>query len=239
MRVLATLVVMTAFAGPVHAEGINLAWDRCWADGGTMLRTSTCTSNDGSQSMVGSFELLATQTEFVGTEIIVDACSMGEPFPSWWHFFNPGSCRQTSLSASASFVTDPPANCVDPWLGQAGGGLAAYFMFYGAWDNVRLIMGFAVANAVPLPANVEFQCFRLTIDNRRTVDAGACAGCDVPVCVALNEIKAVQADGSFQRLTAAMPNQLVAWQERSKDCEAGFIVPVRNITWGRVKSLYR
>ena len=54
-----------------------------------------------------------------------------------------------------------------------------------------------------------------------------------------DEIKAVQADGSFQRLTAAMPNQLVAWQERSKDCEAGFIVPVRNITWGRVKSLYR
>ncbi|MFM8560394.1 MAG: hypothetical protein ACKOC6_12530, partial [bacterium] len=44
-------------AASASAAGTNLRWSSCYGDGGPQNRTSACTSNLGSNILVGSFVL--------------------------------------------------------------------------------------------------------------------------------------------------------------------------------------
>jgi hypothetical protein len=237
MRVLPPLVALLMVPVPTFAGGTNLAWNACLPDGGIMNLTSSCSSNSGAQSMIGSFSLDSDLSDFTGIEVVWDACSMGVPWPSWWHYVNPATCRAGSLEANANFLASPPVNCRDPWQGQASGGIAAYQIFNNAWDSARLILGFAAPAPIALLGQTEYQAFQLTIDNANTTGAGACDGCDINVCIVLNEIAVVSQSGARQRLTTPMQSYSVTWQGVSAVCP--FVVPARSVTWGRVKSLYR
>ena len=78
---------------------------------------------------------------------------------------------------------------------------------------------------------------------------GACAGCQIPVCLMLNGIKVATSSplaGTDVVLTAAdAPNSdFVSWQGGGSPttivgtgCPAA--VPTHNATWGAVKAMYR
>src|SRR5262245_53830443 len=82
-----------ATAGP----GVGLRWNDCIGDAGAANKAFACTSNTGSQTMVGTFELSADLLTTSGEEVVIDLASAGATLPLWWGFKNAGTCRQGSL----------------------------------------------------------------------------------------------------------------------------------------------
>ena len=176
--------------------------------------------------------LSADMVDFVGIEAVVEIRSDSPTLPDWWSFFNPGACRQNALSASFQFMN--LAGCVDPWEGQALGGLAAYQTTAGGQPNVaRVVLAGAVANPIGLRAGNEYYAFQLLISNTRTT-AGTCIGCSTSACLTLVEMRAVGISGNAERITAPMHAERIAWQG-APSCQSS----VQNRSWGHVKQAYR
>jgi hypothetical protein len=235
---LAVVVGILLSTNTAVAGGFDLAWDECAAASGTAARTSSCRSDVGANVAVASFMVSQDMPEFVGIEATIEVRAEGATLPDWWSFFHPGACRQSALSASFDFMRF--AGCVDPWEGQALGGLAGYHTLAtsashsGGLPNVaRIVLGAAVANPIGLRAGQEYYAFQIVISNARTT-SGTCAGCASPVCLTLLELRAVAINGDVERLTAPMHSERISWQGAAS-CEAS----VQNRSWGHVKNIYR
>jgi len=239
---------MMVVASVAHAAaGVNLNWSTsgCYSEDPTTNKTFACTSNSGSNTMTASFSPSADQPNFVGVEGLIDLQTDGVSLPAWWEFFT-GGCRPTSLSTSADFATATQTTCVDPWQGQAGGGLTAYktmanftgvpevFTAYGA----RIKVAYAVAIESPLTAGTEYYAYKVTITNTKTVGTGSCAGCSTGATLVLNQIRSAESQppNTFEILTDAIANNCVTWQTSGRTCA---VVPAHNRSWGQIKSLYR
>src|SRR5262245_50765814 len=120
----ASLVASAAFAASTP-PGVNIRWDRCFDDGGTMNKTFACNVNTGSDQAVLSFVLDSSMPNVVGVAVNVGVKAAVATLPEWWKFRNAGTCRQNELL----FITSPPlppGNCEDWGNGLESGGLAAY-----------------------------------------------------------------------------------------------------------------
>jgi hypothetical protein len=253
---LTLMLASPALAGGL-GSGINFAWNQCLPEGGTERATFDCSTNGGSQVAVGSFMLNGPLEEFVGLEVDIDVLANGPTLPDWWQYFNPGSCRQTALSASFNFLSFPRTQCVDPWNGLAAGGLAAYQtsstippMPNPVPNGARIRIGAAVANPVTLPGGVEMYAFQLVLSHARTTGSNACAGCGADVCLRLREIVPTSRDGTRWILNEGLESNTIGWQcgrpmtyshsplfecRLSTDCATA----TEATTWGQIKSLYR
>jgi hypothetical protein len=247
------MIALAVSASLAHAGEARLAWHDCRGDGGTVLKHFACDTNAGTQTLVGSFILDQPMGDYVGHEVIIDAQSGGTSLPAWWQFFNVGSCRRTALTVSFDFTPLANETCVDPFsTGSAPvGGIAAYCVV-GAncvdapidASRVRIKIAGAMADPGALDSGMEWHGFRLLIANANTTGAGACAGCSTPVCLVLNSIKAAGLGGASE-LCVGEGQQNAGWQcgtslaygicDGSADCAT----PVRNPTWGQIKSLWR
>lgn len=256
---LAILALCSLTTAAHAAQGVNLRWDGCLADGGVLNKNFACDTNAGSEQLVVSFELDAEFGPVTGAEcaLIFDVPS-GLP-GSWWQFRNSGTCRQNALGFSAIPPTVDGA-CIDPWQGQAAGGVAFYDMNYGPGEQFRM----AALVAVPTPVAPMLQpghenfALRLTISHTKTVGAGSCAGCLQPVCMGIESLRLTRPAGmgDLSIYTETGPRSSVAsWQgspvsselyvspsplhpytARLVSCSGA--VPARNHTWGSIKSLY-
>ena len=238
---------MMVVASVAHAAaGVNLTWSAssCYPEAPTPNKTFACNSNSGGNTMTASFSPSADQPNFVGVEGLIDLQTDGTSLPAWWEFFT-GGCRPTALSTSADFTLSPATTCVDPWAGQAGGGLTAYktmanftgvpevFTAYGA----RIKVAYAVAVESPILAGTEYYAFKVTISNTKSTGTGSCAGCTTGATLVLNQIRSAESTaGSFQILTDPITNQCITWQTSGRTCLS---VPAHNRSWGQIKSLYR
>ncbi len=261
------LLALLVAAPAARAGGVNFAWGDCFTTGASIYKHFACDTNVSSPVAVAvaSFQLAYHQPSFVGIEGIVDLLSNSATMPDWWQLFNPGSCRQTALTVSADFRFFPDGPCVDPWGGLALGGIAGYQTMTTipadplyAPNYTRLKVAFALVDAAPLSADTEYYAFAVRIDGTRTVGAGACGGCDVPVCLGLSEIKAAENTGPYERLVTPIQNQFIGWQ--CAQTTPGLVrvganiwnvpvacappgipcaTPARNRTWGSIKALYR
>jgi len=227
------LVASSAFA----QQGYNLAWQACAADAGTTNFNFACASNIGSRGMVGTFVLGSDVLQVSGTELIVDLISLDPVLPEWWDLKEAGSCRPQSLS----IANYDGANCPDWAVNQASMNLASYTVGQPRGANTARILGInaVILSAVQdLVANQEYGAFRLNVSSQLTTGAGACPGCANPVCIVLNRLVVAKLDGSSLVIENPVTpgSQIITWQGTGPDCQ---IVPVRNATWGAVKSLYR
>lgn len=94
---------------------------------------------------------------------------------------------------------------------------------------------FGGAVSATLHPGTEYYAFRITIDAQKTTGAGACGGCSVPATIVLNEI--VLDGNAIDRLTTPLSNTCLRWQAAgTTPCSA---TPIRNTTWGAIKSFYR
>ncbi len=227
--------------------GFNLAWGTgCFPENPESNRAFGCdTGLLRDATVVGSFAVDQGVPDFVGIEAVVDLESEGSSLPDWWQFFNAGACRQTSLSASADFTTAPASQCMDPWSGQAAGGIAAYQTSATSPGvpshrptDARLKIVFAIASPMPIASSTEYYGFRIRVDAQRTVGAGACAGCNTPLTLSLSDLVVGGAQGSLSHITTALQTPCVTWQGPSAVC-SGEQSRTRNATWGRVKSMYK
>ena len=199
------------------APGVNLRWDRCFADGGTWNKVFACDSNGGSENLVGTFELAQPLTDVVSVEVVLDLRSESPTLPAWWSLAYSGGCR----SGSMDFRPD-----AFPLLEQCtydgvntGGGLAAYSIGLQGPSHVRLTGAFATPTlrAANLASGIEYYAFSVLIDHRKTVGTGACGGCQVPVCAFLSRISLYQRGANtaainLQRGANWSGSQYVTWQ---------------------------
>jgi len=240
---LLALTATVAAAGP----GVGLHWNACIVDGGVVNRNFACNSNNGSNQLVGSFEMGANLPGVVGTEIVVDIASAGATLPAWWQFKNVGTCRTAAMTMNQ--VISGTATCVDWALGASAGGIGAYNIGARGPNTARMVAALAVAasGAADLEPGTEYFSFNLLVNNTKTVGTGSCAGCQVPVCIVFNSVNVVPpAPAIGVKLTGpsnGFDADFATWQggagvvvDGVSGC--GAATPTSNKTWGAVKSLY-
>ncbi len=92
--------------------GVNIRWDHCYDDGGTLNKTFACDTNSGSERLVVSFVLAEPLANVNGTEIAIEVMASGATLPSWWQYRNFGACRQTALAITEALPSGS-TNCTD------------------------------------------------------------------------------------------------------------------------------
>lgn len=266
-----SLLLLALLPAMARAGGFDLAWNDCWPQSGETATFFACNTNTGiAATAVGSFRPDADIPNFIVMEATLDLMS-SQSTPTtlqpWWQTFNSGTCRQSAVIASADFTTLPHTQCLDPWEGNAAGGISLFQTPSGATGDprsARIRVAFALPFPVPVSAGFDYDAFKLRINASKTVGAGACSGCDIPVCIGLSYIR-LYADGmstSVELLTQAQTNQFISWQcgattagghdeppggsfhdlipilctANSGGCAA---TPVKSVTWGRIQAHYR
>ncbi len=231
------------------AAGVSLRWSACATDGGALNRNFACNSNNGSNQLVGTFELGADLANVSGNEIIVDLASASPTLPAWWQYRNAGTCRQSSMTFN-TVLAATAINCFDWASGGATGGIGAYNVGNPSPNTARMIAASAVpvSGLAGLGPQTEYFSFNLLFNNAKTVGTGLCDGCTVPVCVVFNSINITTPIAANNRKLFGPANgtdsNFATWQgglgvgsPRGQGCPAA--TPTRSTTWGSVKSLYR
>lgn len=231
-RVVAVIALLIAPAGVCAAGGINLSWNDC-GNAGVMNESFACNTNTGTHTLVASFEPDAPMADYVGVVLYLDVQNT-MPVPPWWQVFNSGSCRQPALTANTNFAAN--TSCADPWVNLTAGGIAQYQIGVSAPNRARMVLAFAMQNGAPISPGTEYYAVKIVISNIRTVGTSSCGGCDAPGCVVLYQV-AVDSPTTEQILVTPLDRNAVTWQGSVPyGCIA---VPVRQQTWGAIKSLYR
>ena len=256
MRHLLAIAVFAASVCPTVslAQGsLSMAWDHCAAEGGVSNRNNTCTSNSGSNSLIGTFRSPYEFPNCVGIELTVDVLSSQATLPNWWLLWNPGSCRQNGLAVNFAYPTQAQTSCFDPFSGQAVGGIAAYQVgtFGPNFARIRMVQAVPPQFLTTIQAGTEYLAFELMVRNTLTVGTGACAGCDASTCLIFTAARIVANDDSRIDIQPSDPSFAAGFQ-------CGLFVPghgpgsvsvcvadpncltaSRNTSWGQIKSLYR
>jgi hypothetical protein len=236
--ILLALLAPTALA----AGGVNINWGTgCWSDGTPLNDLAfACNTNTGTARMTCSFAVSADQPNFVGIELDLEGATEPATVPAWWQL-GADQCRPTAISTTADFTGGPGPTCIDPWAGQASGGLAIYDWgpLWGGNNRAHILVVYAVPadSPIPLTAGVEYYAAQVRISYLKTVGSGACDGCASPMIWGFYNMKSaelLQYEMLWEPLSGG--NQCLTWQSSVLLCG---IVPTRNTTWGQVKSLYR
>lgn len=235
---LLTAALLVACIGTARAQGgIDLSWNDCGAFG-TSSKTFTCASNTLTGAvLIASAVAPVPMDQLNGEESEFLLQTTAPALSPWWHLES-GGCRGTSAISTSFDFTGGPFNCLDPWSGQAAGGML-YEANYGALNRARLRTVGAIAGSTSITNTDEYEFFKVTLLGSKTVGTGACAGCTDGMCIVFTSLKLTQPAGVGDYvLTAPVIRQHVTWQSGvAFFCPAGD--PVRNTTWGSVKSLYR
>jgi hypothetical protein len=212
------LAILLSFliSSSASAQGINLSWNDC-GPFGSATRFSSCSTNTGTNSLVGSFMAPPGINAMVGIEVVMYVQSPDLVMPDWWRMGSTGCTGRTSSAAASFDFTSGPFTCFDYWGGQASGGISYENAFGGAANRARIRVIVAIPNGYqhPIDPADEIYGFRLNINNARTVGTGQCAGCLSPVCIQLSSIQLDQPAGTIPQytvLTTPLNNTLVSWQ---------------------------
>lgn len=227
---------------PAHAAvQAMLAWDRCLENGGTVTRTFACDTNEGSETIVGSFVPPAGITDMNGLEVVIDMLTTPETaWPDWWAFKNTGACRQSALSLQFDFQSGEGYGCEKLWANGSAGGISAFVVGFSstpARARLLLVVARPLVDVGPVSPDTTYDAFTLTFDHSKTIGPGACSGCEAPVCATITHIKWTQPVGMGDFSFSPSGQSLVLWQSTVPTCPAS--IPTRSTTWGALKSLHR
>ena len=227
------------------ATGLYLNWNDCPLGGAAASDAQwLCDTNVGDHTLYCAFVLGAPRDSVLGVEAVVDLQHVQTPLPDWWHC-EPLGCRPGALIQSGGDFTGLSA-CVDPWQGQAVGGVQGYTV--GPPDHplpsqsrVKVVAAVPSNLAASLDAVSMYYAVKIVVSHTQTVLAGGCSGCLSAACLVLNSILIRRIPGAtggdeFLQTPGPANANWATWQGTGADCMA---VPVRRATWGRLKSLYR
>jgi hypothetical protein len=244
LRIVAATGLLVSFAARARpAEGLYLRWGDCpLSASASVVRGFSCDTDAGDQALICAFTSAQAIDSVLGVEIVVDLQHSDAALPDWWHL-EPAGCRDNALRADQSFSSSA---CSDVWGGQAAGGILDYAigMPRGESNQARITLGFSVPSNQPRTVNAVdmYYAARLVISNMGT---SVCGGCLGAACLVLNSIRVLRpprplgAPSADVLLTEAGTSNgnWAGWQTlASGSCQ---LVPVRNATWGQIKSLYR
>jgi hypothetical protein len=243
----AAAAVLLALAAPVARadSALYLSWNDC-ALGSESVQTFLfdCGTEAGFEELFCAFRMpLATGADVLGITAVVDIQSEALTLPDWWRLGAVGDCRSGALTIGGDFTLG--AACVDPWQGQAVSEIQAYNAGEprGGPNQARIkaVCGIVPSLARTLDDTSVYYGMKLVIQNTRSTGAAACAGCLQSACLVLNSIEVKRVAGApggdlVLATPAPVNGNWARWQGGVVNCG---LVPVRNMTWGRVKSLYR
>jgi len=240
-RAASALALAVMLATPARAlSPVNLRWDACLGDGGVSNKSFACDTNIGFNTLVGSWVAPMDLFDLVGNDIAVDFGAYMPVMPAWWEFKNAGACRQNSLSFSA-VIPLTAANCVDWASGQATALVTSYTL--GPIPGIARLLATTTIppSLIEIFTGQEYFSFSIRINNLKTVGAGACGACDVPICIILKAIDLKRMPPAYEvpLRPANLADAFVLWQPAPGQTMCARSVPVQNRTWGEVKSLYR
>ncbi len=240
--VAATLLVLAASIPRdcAAAEALYLDWNDCvLGTSATSDFTSSCAADSGSQDLYVAFSLDTPLTDVVAIRVVVDLQHQAGSLPPWWQLA-PDGCRFGGLVQSAQF--DGGNACGDYWAGAGSFDMPPPF-FVGLPGNqasrarIQFTIGVPSDQARSLPSTTTiYYAARLMLEN---IGTWSCVGCMEGACLVLNSIEIFRPGLDPVVLTTPGPDHAnwVTWQGGgSADCTA---VPVRAVTWGQIKSLYR
>jgi hypothetical protein len=241
-----TLAALVACASAAHgAAGLYLTWNDCAPAAAASHDLGwLCDSNLGASELYCAFSLAAPVDSVLGFEIVVDIQHAAPVLPDWWQLAASG-CRYGQLDADLDFTTH--GECADFSLGRATGGLLGYYVTEprGEVNQARVkVAGSWLPDVgyASLEADRVYYAARLVLTHALTTGGTVCAGCAQPACLVLNGMwirRQPGAAGGDVQLSApgTDPANWATWQGgEGADCAA---VPVRAVTWGRIKGLYR
>src|SRR6266699_1035091 len=220
---LLTGVLLALCASLASAAGLSLGWavstaeNTCPSSATSALdKANLCTSNSGASVMIGSI-VSPGVNNVVGELIVLDmqesTTPLGAPLSPWWNFDALTGCRgniapANTPGASISPSFDPLNDegiCQNLWQTTASSA-SSYQANTPSNSRARLSMAAAVAAGQDWLAGDEWYSFRFVLDNRRTVNAGSCAGC---------------LDGACFSFTLAQINSGNPGEDKSVDTPAG------------------
>jgi hypothetical protein len=232
--------------GAPAAAQLRLAWDDC-GEFGHQTETFACRTNEGTHSLILSFEAPSGVTEMTGMYGEIHLIFPSSPIPDWWAI---GACRPASVLTGDADFTTGPGSCLDYWQGRAQG--AIVFDVGGVYDSwlakVRFVQALPAEERGPLTAGSRYYAMRFTLKNSGTVGADACGGCAVSAVMVPHEILIAQPMGIGDHVLRfgygfEHPYDGVAVWECAHLYAGGWgfcePTPALPLTWGRVKSLYR
>ena len=172
----------------------------------------------------------------LGVYVRIDVVACGNA--TWWQLWNGGSCRGLAMQ----LVPVPPDNavaCTDPWQGQTLGSVGYTFQYNSAYDysvaRMRVIVSIPESAAMPLTPGSEYFAFRLRLSHQKAVGDAACTGCANAAAIFASQMLLGDNDRGDVPIDVGGPS--TSWQ--APGATACIPDPVRNRTWGAVKSLYR
>lgn len=241
---LRSLLVTALGIAPALARGatLGLTWNECAPGSGLALRTNACTNALVPLSLLPTFTLDAPVDSVAFLELVVDVIAEDPVLPDWWRL-EPGGCNAGAMTGTGDYTG--LGACTDPWN---GGGTALVQVWSpgeprGGANMARMIVTSSVlpANFASLQAGVEYYAAHLRLSLARGSGVGSCAGCLRGACLVLNSVQLGRLPGASPALVTVVPTSggtpgIATWQNGHAECAA---VPVRNRTWGAIKSLYR
>ena len=258
--VLALVALAIAASAPVAQAQLNLAWNNCITQGTSAAdKAYAC---DGSANgtpfrAVMSFISPANLDHFVAITAVLDVRASTLPtLPDFWKL-GVGECRDGNFAFPVSLSgigTGTTGACRNPWAGGGTGGGFAYTSETRVTETGpvpapgwgRMTLAFARDTEAQLIQGQQYMAGAFTLDTFNDVDTGGgvCEGCSLPECIVFNSLELNQTVGSPGgdniTLTGANVRNFITWQGGAvggNGCPLE--VPVRNVTWGRVKSIYR
>jgi hypothetical protein len=235
-----TGVLLALTASLASAAGINLAWNDCLGSGGVTSKTFACNSNAGNNDLFITVDPPVNIPDVNGSNPIIDLQSASTPLPAWWQMKNAGTCRLASLNAFSAIAGTCPN---DIWGGGGTAGVAAYLTTSVVpsipLNRARLLGSISVPtlNAGNVDPGTEYFVLLVRINNAKTTGLGACAGCQDPVCLVLNEVLLTSNNSGDNRVTNPRESNFTTWQGGGPGCPGA--TPTNNKTWGQLKSIYR
>ncbi len=245
----AVLAVLLAvlLAAPVApaAEGLFLTWNDCAPSPLASHDLSwACDANTGEQRLYCAFRLAAPVDSVLGFELVVDIQHSAPSLPDWWRLAA-GGCRWGQLGAGLDFREH--ADCADFSQGRAAGGVLGYYMTEprGGEDQARIKVAgswLPELGYASLDDASTYYAARIVLGDARTVGDAPCLGCALPACLVLNCLWLRRQPGAAggDVLVSSVGLDADAWATwqggSGANCAA---VPVRAVTWGRLKGMYR
>lgn len=240
-------VALALAAGQARGAGLDLAWDGCGLEGSRNVAPAcgAVESHDLVATFQSPVDIDCMFNLVVMIDLLVESAAETPPF---WHFES-GGCNATGFEV----VRDPsglPGGCtaISPWDTMGAHVVAVVHRGHG---RVRLFGQFPrpLSHPVRIEKGVNYFGFRLRFSTRNaTAAGGACAGCEERVAIVWNQAW-LEADTTLPpdclaphtRTTIlygpGLAGQCATWNGASAGACAA--LPVRAVTWGRIKSLYR
>ena len=246
---------LLALAAPSAIAGIDLTWRACnTTPGMTSYDVLDCAAaGGGAIDLFGCFQVAETQDSVVDMD-----CSLNvewnddpaRPLGDFWHFER-GGCNDLANGSAVLSITRPDTLCsgtVSPWNART----TQFAKDYRPDTPCSGQFYLTIYRQTPfkLLANTNYFGFRVTFRTDHAVEngTGECIGCPDPIRLFWNTalLINIRADGHPYVVSGAgfVSNCVTLNPGGFCGCHTDCFlncstVPVRNRTWGQLKSLYR